>query len=288
MSDLPDVLAADASNFELPVLSAGARDVLRATAADEPDLRAVADAVGRDPAMAAHVLRLAGSAMYGARGGESVRSLAQAVLRLGARRVRELALLQISAMCVRQVYGFEELFALDRRVAVTRALFAAEIARAARLNVDTGFIAGLLADVGMRVLVQRAMGVISASEGRNAADEVAGDAARRDEIWQLCWSHHARVGAAVCRSWGLAPQLAHIVEAHHQEDVPPAIASYVAIVALAEACGALVDAADVEAAVLAESLAAHPATGTLGLYEAELCAVLSKRERILAAVAELT
>src|SRR5690348_9088012 len=80
-----------AGTLELPVLPEVAAEVVARTGREECDLRALADLVRRDQAMATHFLRVANSPLYLPK--TKIVSLQQALARLGMSAVREIALL---------------------------------------------------------------------------------------------------------------------------------------------------------------------------------------------------
>ena len=96
MSTIWEQISAHAKLVSLPEIYLRLRDVL-----DDPDsnLADVADVVGNDPAMTAHVLRLVNSAYFGL--ATEVDTLSHAVSMLGTQEVHDLVL----AVSVAESFG---------------------------------------------------------------------------------------------------------------------------------------------------------------------------------------
>ena len=114
-------------------------------------------------------------------------------------------------------------------------------------------------------------------------NRLATDDAMRESIWQLAMVHHARVGANLCRAWGLSPVLTEVVAHHHDNDPPEASACLVAIVSLAELFALQTDASDESITAIAEL----PVAAALNLYASDLAAIGARRAKIQESVAEL-
>ncbi len=119
---------------------------------DDLPVPVLAERIGKDPALAAEVLRMAGSSFYSQAG--PVQDLAQAIQRLGVEGLQ----MAISRVVLRPLYQAREgsltAQAAPRLWAHADALsrHAAEIARKAGLSAFDGYLAGLLHDGGWTVL----------------------------------------------------------------------------------------------------------------------------------------
>jgi HD-like signal output (HDOD) protein len=264
----------DSGRLDLPVLPAAALAVMQACGAPETNARDIAEVLRRDPALAAHFLRISNSPLFSPR--TPIVSLPQAVARLGTSLVRQVAML-VATRTRRFVSARREpqAQALSRH-AVLRGLWAQEIARLKRLNVEEAFLGGLLQEVGVPVLWQ-------------LVDELGvGDGA--SEVERELLPYHDRVGAAVVRHWGLSERLAEIISRHHEE-LPPKLLGSSGAGAPTEATIAAVQLAG----VLAERMAScdaidtpitHPAMSALDLYEDDL-AVIEESSAAIALTLEL-
>jgi HD-like signal output (HDOD) protein len=95
-----------------------------------------------------------------------------------------------------------------RRRALAAGIAARLIAKTLRVESGHDFLVGLLHDLGELVLLQRAAeegilqaGVLDTEDGPLILESIDAD--------------HARVGAALCRAWGLPPAVAEAAEFHH-------------------------------------------------------------------------
>src|SRR5262249_18885971 len=126
--------------FELPMLPEVASMVVAATQNESSDARRLARMIHRDAALAGHVLKLANSPLYAPT--VPIVSLQQAVSRLGMKRIREMAYVAACQAKVFRVPGQEERARRLFRHSVAAAVFAQEIARLRRWNVDEAFLCG--------------------------------------------------------------------------------------------------------------------------------------------------
>ena len=146
--------------LELPPPPQIASEVMRLTRGDARHRRAkpmpappeLARLIQRDVALAGQVMRVANSALYARR--TPVVTLPQAIAWLGIREIRNIAF----AVAVQgQVFTstcFRHEMAELWRESVIIALFAQEIARLKRRNVESAYLCGLLHRVGMAVILE--------------------------------------------------------------------------------------------------------------------------------------
>jgi HD-like signal output (HDOD) protein len=196
----------------LPSLPAVALELLRLCRDDEIDLRRVAEALSRDPALAARVLRAANSASLAARG--KVSTLTRAVPLLGTNATLTLAL---SFSLVRGRRR-DDRAGFDHRAFWRRSVFSA---LAGRVLAESGirsadpeeaFLAALLQDLGMLALAEvfpREYGILCASAGSDHAALAAGE--RRE--WGC---DHAAVGGLLARTWSLPACFGDAMAASHE------------------------------------------------------------------------
>ena len=166
--------------------------------------------IERDPAMSARVLGVVNSA--GNRRLNEVTTVKRAVLQLGAGPVRTLGL----AMGLQ---GFAEQLGLPDewlRGFWNASLHKAEAAHLAAMVVDpackdAAYCAGLIADLGLPLLVALDPTFYADRLPLRAADQTWSDAERRH-----FGIDHAGVGAHVLRRWNVAASTARRVEDHHR------------------------------------------------------------------------
>jgi HD-like signal output (HDOD) protein len=173
-------------------------------AADAGEIeRALAD----DVALSATLVAVAGAGLFAPRA--VVSSVRGVVLHLGLEATRDAVVLGVLNRISGAVPGFEARAEALRRRALAAGLAGRLIAWALKVETGQDFLVGLIHDVGELVLLQRA-----AEEGilpRGVFD----DPTNGPPILQALDEDHARVGAAVCRAWGLSPAVAEAAEFHN-------------------------------------------------------------------------
>jgi putative nucleotidyltransferase with HDIG domain len=236
--------------LDLPILPGVAAEVIVLTSREDCDMRQLADVITRDQAMAAHVLRMANSAAY--RGSSKVVSLRQAMTRLGLTQLRQIAFV---ISCQNRIFRVNErqeevehLFAHS----FTTALYAQEIARVRRANVEEAFLAGLLHDVGRPVLLQAIVDMSGASPFPEPEIQDAVDAL------------HAYVGGELVRQWGLSERLEEAIKFHHNPASAPNGPMAALCVRLADDLAHKLDGDPVP------PLDMHPSLAPLNLYPEDL------------------
>jgi HD-like signal output (HDOD) protein len=192
----------------------------------------VAQVIGRDPGLAARVLRVANSAYYGASG--SVATLERAFVMLGVDAVRGIA----AAACldratVRALRSSPIEIDSMLRHAVSVGCAAESLARVSHRSLAAeAFIAGLLHDFGVMLQLQvdraRLLEVIAALEA------VPGQNPRAVERSFGCIGHE-HCAAVVFRAWNLPETLVAAVGNHHAPAAaPPGSRRLAALVHLAD------------------------------------------------------
>lgn len=244
-----------AGNVELPVFPSSANEVMLLCDEPEVDAKKLAEVIRRDASLAGHFLAIANSAAFGA-GRTPLVSLQQALTRLGTSQTKQIA---IVVACKTRAFVVpdrperaEELLAHS----FAAALFAQEIARARRLNVEEAFLAGLLHDIGEPAALQ-------------VCAEIQRESGRRfdsAEIDTCVRQVHEELGGRIAKSWQMRGPVVEAISGHHGAPRKEPIA--------------LVQLAD----LLAQGnrdLAQHPAADLLNLYPEDI-------ERLIARVTVLT
>ena len=258
-------------SLELPLLPGVAMEVTSAAAREDTDTRLLADILKRDPAMAAHVLRVVNSPAYSPRA--QIVSLQQAVGRVGSAKIREIALVIACRTGVFKVKGYEAEVDQVFKHSVATALFAQEIARQTRNNVEDAFLCGLLHDVGRPVLLQA---LLTLSRERGAAQP-------REALLTLVSEIHCRAGAALASSWKLPDTVSAAILDHHTASSEHAASVH--ITALADQLGhALLETPK----VTPESVSEHPALEKLEIYPDVLEKILGRAEHLRKAAEALS
>jgi putative nucleotidyltransferase with HDIG domain len=187
---------------------------------DDPTASAagVARELSLDPSLAASVLRLANSAVFGFRG--TIQSLDRAVAVLGFAEIRNLLLTaSVRSAVERMAQGtpLDVRSLWDHSIAV--AVAAREVAEASlRVPPDQAFAAGLLHDIGILV-----MAVLEPSSLRRIVTRAEREAVafRTAELRTLAAggvtgrADHAELGAALLARWRLPDELVRAAGGHH-------------------------------------------------------------------------
>ena len=184
-----------------PMLPAVALEVLALTTRAEPDLKKIVSLLERDQMMALYVLRLASSALYAGRA--RIRTLHEAVLRLGANVVRD-AVFEVAlrkGMLSRGEYG--RTVATIARHSTLTAYITRIVCRHARIDNSLAFLSGLLHDVGFAALLL----AVEHVEGPGAPKVAA--------LWPHVDALHERASRLLARRWMLPDELVEIVGYHH-------------------------------------------------------------------------
>jgi HD-like signal output (HDOD) protein len=265
-----------AGELDVPVFPEAARKVIDACAGENSDMRQLAEIVRRDPALSAQFLRVANSPAFGSR--TPIVSLPQALARLGTSQTRQIALL---VTCKAGVFNCKARTGAAQALrvhAVGTALWAQEIARLRRLNVEEAFLCGLLEDVALPALWQLAADIDRTSVAKSPVEEIDDHLAR---------IHH-EVGAEIALRWALPARLVAAIRFHH---ATPDVIATAAVGASLEGTVATVQLADTLAGAsiagktsAVASVQAHPSIAALSLYGEELDNLLARGEVVLEAM----
>lgn len=208
---------------DLPTLPELAARILREVRAPRVTTASLAALIGRDPLLASSVLRVANSALYGAR--VEITDLAFAMTRIGLDQTRNLVLANVlrSSLADREVYGPSGPALMNHALAV--ACGSQLLADAVHEAREEAFLCGLLHDVGRLALIK----VLRELRG------VDGGELPRD-VAELADGLHAEAGAHLADAWGLPSIVGLVARFHHEVDAAPERGrGTVALVSLADA-----------------------------------------------------
>ncbi len=262
----------EGGTLELPIMPQVANQVMAMTADPNADLKKLAELISRDPAMAGNVLRICNSPMY--MSAMKVVSLQQALSRLGMQLVRQIAIIVSCETRVFRVDGYQSDVHAIFRHSLATALFAQEIARSRRWNVEEGFLCGLLHDVGKPILLQTLVDLHK--ELKHPIDRTATFGAI-DEF-------HAKVGGYMVDEWKLPARLSEAIVYHHHPTLAPQASQTAMMTNLADD---LAHSAVGPRVVEEEFLRKHPMLAPLNLYPDELQKLLDKRNHVVEQVRSL-
>jgi putative nucleotidyltransferase with HDIG domain len=196
-------------DLSIPMLPDQAQRVLQLVGDPDVTISTLASVVSKDPVLATRVLGMANSALYGAM--TSLRSVSDAVVRLGTRTVRNVVVTvsMQSQFKSSDAYG-QESFRFTEH-AIGTAYVAHLIADHTRGDVDEAFLCGLLHDIGKLVILK------TAHEYQQKHSMVI----RPDELQTALAQHHAVCGALALGFWNVPDEVRQVVEYHHAFEEAP-------------------------------------------------------------------
>ncbi|MCC6763794.1 MAG: HDOD domain-containing protein [Deltaproteobacteria bacterium] len=257
-------------SLDIPMLPQVAGEILAQGSAEGADVRRLSDLLHRDQALAGHVLRVANSAAFG--GDVRIQSIQQALIRIGLVQMREIVVTVALHGKVFRSASHQGLTAELWRHATLTGLFAKEIARQLRANVEAAFVCGLLHDVGKPVVLGLLLDVCK--ETRHTASHAACEAILED--------FHVQVGSLLGERWALPDDVRQAIAHHHETETPDGFGKFVRMTALADVIAYAAAKSDEEYEVERGLLAGHPLFAALNLYPDDVEALFAKRAAILA------
>jgi HD-like signal output (HDOD) protein len=186
-------------NYRPPPLPTIALELQALTSHEDAGIEDVVRLLEKDEMLAGSVIRLVASPLYAGRG--PVRSLGDAVIRLGVRTVRDVVFESALRRGVFDLPEFRETIEQIGRHSRATAHIARAVCRHARINDDMAFLCGLLHDIGFAALL------FSAARGKPGPPLA--------EMWGDIDALHEQGSKLVTKLWGLPPELSTIVGAHH-------------------------------------------------------------------------
>jgi putative nucleotidyltransferase with HDIG domain len=197
----------------LPPFPAIASRILAMASQEDVDIRELGRLVKMDPSFSAELLRFANSALFGLR--REVTSLVSAIGMVGTDRVKTMATLVSVNRMVRASARIGALRKVWIHSLVT-AVIAEEGARAARMEPESAYTAGLLHNLGT-------LGMMSAypaeySRMLEVSDDFGFDLLTTErDLFEI---DHCAAGAYLAQDWGFPDELAAVAASHHEEPVP--------------------------------------------------------------------
>jgi len=247
------------------MLPAIALEVLRLSRSSNVPFARIAALLEREPMLAGRILHIARSAAYG---GVPVRTMNEALVRLGLRRMTDV----LFEASVGRIFRGRGLFAKAmeqlRLHAVASAHLARAVCRYTWLDEEYAFLGGLLHDVGFPALI------IAIEKGERRADQ-------RPRIEPLLPNvlveAHAEAGARVAELWGLPADLALVIRSHHEPPTLGRVHPLVSAVCLADL---LATRFGFGPPALEPSATLKGAANALGITEAQWRLLLADAERV--------
>jgi HD-like signal output (HDOD) protein len=211
----------NSDTFSPPVLPRAAMEVHRLSQARDVKFEALVTVLEQDPLLAARVLKVASSPVYG---GVPLQSLHSAVTRLGLKNLGAIVWEVALNMRVFRSKAYEAPMDAIRRHSIAVAHGARVVAKLTAVPLEYAFLCGLLHDVGAAASL-----LILGETSVAGAKEVALSADVLDEVLSKV---HAQASQVVAKLWKLPPDLQWVLGAHHTVTIsgyPHPAASAVAI-----------------------------------------------------------
>lgn len=139
-------------DIDVPLLPEVVSKVMRLTQDAESDAEDLARLIQSDQLLAGKVMRIARSALYSPNA--TLVSLQQAIARLGMHIIGDIALAASVNSKMFDVPGYDQLISQQLKYSLHCGIWAKEVARACRRNVEAAFLAGLLHNIGRPVAIQ--------------------------------------------------------------------------------------------------------------------------------------
>ncbi len=189
----------DKGKIELPLLPQVAGQVMALANDPSADAARLSALIHQDQSLAAHVLRIANSPAYMPR--TPIVSLQHAVAMLGVNLLSEIALTVSLKNSALKVPGYEADVKQLWRHSLASGVYAKEVARIRRFNVESAYLCGLLHAIGKPVVLKTVVAIVA--EKRLAVDH--------DTVLSFLDGYHARVGAMVANEWTLPKQVGEAI-----------------------------------------------------------------------------
>ncbi|MGQ9564650.1 MAG: HDOD domain-containing protein [Thermogutta sp.] len=204
-SEAAERLAALAGN--LYTLPAVALEILHLVDQVDTDAVALRHCVEKDPALAAKILRVVNSSLYGP--SQPIGDLGQALAFLGAKPLKLLVL--GFSLPTRMFQGIEaKVLAYYWRHTLTKSIAARELAEElVRTSSEECFLGGLLQDIGLLVFIQ-SLGTPFQRFVEKVADKQEDLYAREREVFGF---DHRVISAKLLRHWGMPRAIVEIIDA---------------------------------------------------------------------------
>ena len=261
------------NKLDIPMLPETAGKVVQLTQDSESDASQLSSLIQSDQTLAAHVMRVANSAAYSPNA--NMVSLQQAIARLGMQLISEIALAASINSEMFNAPGFEDHINYELKYSLASGLWAKEVARACRKNVEAAFLAGLLHDIGRPVAIQCATKFC----------KKLNISLTREETLSLEQEFQRLIGIRVVQQWEMPTSVINVVSYFDQYEKPHSGQQQtMSVVGGAQIASHFMCEEGDDSCMTREELLAHSVFPDLNLYEDDTIAILEKEEQIKAAM----
>jgi HD-like signal output (HDOD) protein len=198
-------------SYKPPLLPTIALDLMQLTRRRDVSVTEVRQLLERDPLLAANVLKLAQSALYSP--GVAVRSLDEAITRLGLRTLGDVFLQTVLSMRVFRADGYDEPMAKLMRHSTLTAHVARIACRMTSIPDEYAFMCGLFHDAGVAVgLLIFADSHVTPSPGGASRAQPP----KFDEVAAALYAVHEEASAILAETWRLHADIRVVLGSHHR------------------------------------------------------------------------
>ena len=208
---------------ELPRPPALALEIIALSRRPTAQIAELAALLQREPVLAARVLRLANSTLYGP--ASSSVTLEQALRRMGPGLMRDVVLEAAMQMTIIHAEGFTSTVESIRRHSCAVAWISRFVARHTPLEAENAFMLGLVHDVGLSVSL---LGVSEYLARQRQPLRLS------PESWSTVEAMHERFSEVVLQSWGLPSTVTSVAQHHHALMPDGVVHPHVAVLIVAE------------------------------------------------------
>jgi putative nucleotidyltransferase with HDIG domain len=198
---------------DLPPFPWLAKRLMATLAKEDVDIYEVDKLIAAEPVFATRVLQLANSPLFALQ--RQVRTISHAIILLGLERVKAITLTRALQDFVRPAMSIQAL-RLCWQNSLAVALLAEKLARAAGMDADFAYVAGLLRDIGRLLLLMKYpepySNVLAVS-----ADQQFDLMALEKELFDI---DHCEAGSWLMLQLAFPPELTEIVAHHHEKPNP--------------------------------------------------------------------
>lgn len=198
--------------YQPPTLPTTALELLELSRRSDVEFAQVLSLLERDSVVASQVLRKSQAAFYAGR--QPVRSLHEAIVRLGLATLRDMFMEVVFKNDVFRAPGYDEPMRTLQRHSTAVAYVARKLCERTGHTAEGqhAFLCGLLHDIGM------AMCLIVLADKKKAPPENAKDTtpAPFDKIWPAVLKAHEPAGGILGHLWGLPSEINVVLSSHHR------------------------------------------------------------------------
>ncbi len=207
--------------YKPPALPSIALEIMELSRRPDVEIDDVVELLERDPIMAGRTLLRTHSPLYA--GKMPIKSLRQAVIRLGLPTVRDIVLETSLSLRVFRVQGYSDVMEKLRLHCVAVAHLARSVAEIAAVDPGAAFLAGLLHDIG----IAGALMVLGDVPPKQKRPDL-------DTAWSAIDGAHQAATGFIADAWKVPTEIAVAMKEHHAVGGRAAIPPLAAVVAIAD------------------------------------------------------